>query len=533
MLGYTVVWSHDEALNEWDNSKDPSEITHLGLEALRDSSRPATPPQVRLIALAGPIAGRKLTLGDSLILGRSSTADLSIDDPLLSRRHAKLSLGADGHYLLEDLGSRNGTSLNGMPCTRDSLSFGDRVQVGSSILLFTHYDPLEEQVAQRQKLEAIGRLGTGIAHDFNNLLGAILSSMDFVEELPPNTPLSQEDVAESLRDVRIAAMRAAEMTRRLLGFARQTHRSHGPVDLRGLVEEVIHLARRTFDRSIEIDANLDGTPVISGDHSQLHQLLMNLFINARDAMPNGGKISVVGRRATEAEMAMAHRPTGVAHALIRVQDTGTGMDTDVQKHAFEPFFTTKDGEAGAGLGLATVYEVAAAHGGHVDLWSKRGEGTAFTVFLPLGQTKRPISRPATLEGAAPIKLLDTPMRILLVDDEDVVRRSAGRVLRQAGHEVVYARDGEEAVQLYAEAQRKPDLVLLDLNMPITGGEETFHRLRRVDPQAPVLFVSGYWDRELERRLRSEGALGFVQKPYEVRQLKEALHAAIIEKSVSG
>ncbi|NCQ60892.1 MAG: response regulator, partial [Myxococcales bacterium] len=128
---------------------------------------------------------------------------------------------------------------------------------------------------------------------------------------------------------------------------------------------------------------------------------------------------------------------------------------------------------------------------------------------------------------------DTPMRILLVDDEDMVRRSAGRVLRQAGHEVMYGRNGEEALRLYAEAQRKPDLVVLDLNMPVMGGEETFHRLRKIDAHAPVLFVSGYWDRELERRLRAEGALGFVQKPYEVRQLREGLHAAMIEKSVKG
>jgi len=528
-----VAWSDEADLNEWDNSKDPSEITHLGMEALTESSHPTEPTQARLVVLAGPLAGRKITLRDDLVLGRSSATDFSIDDPLLSRRHLRLSMQASGRYQMEDLGSRNGSSLNGVPTDKAELAFGDRIQIGSSILLFTHFDPLEEQVAQRQKLEAIGRLGTGIAHDFNNLLGAILSSMDFVDELSRDTTLGDVDVTESLRDVRLAAVRAAEMTKRLLGFARQTNRSHGPVDLRGLIEEVIHLARRTFDRSIVIDSNLDGTPVISGDHSQLHQLLMNLFINARDAMPNGGKITVMARRATQAELAMAHRPIGVAHALVRVQDTGTGMDTDVQKHAFEPFFTTKDGEAGAGLGLATVYEAAASHGGHVDLWSKRGEGTAFTIFLPLGESRRPISRPATLEGHMPVRMQDTPMRILLVDDEDVVRRSAGRVLRQAGHEVVYARDGEEAVRLYADAQRKPDVVLLDLNMPITGGEETFFQLRSVDPHAPVIFVSGYWDRELERRLRAAGALGFVQKPYEARQLKETIHAAMIEKSISG
>ena len=520
-------------MDEQNNFDDPSEITHLGLEAIRDSGEKPAPPQARLVALAGPVAGRKITLGDALVLGRSSTTDVSIDDPLLSRRHAQLTRVAEGQYILEDLASRNGTSLNGSPVKREKVAFGDRIQVGSSILLFTHHDPLEDQVAQRQKLEAIGRLGTGIAHDFNNLLGAILSSMDFVDELPRGTRLSDPEVAESLRDVRLAATRAAEMTRRLLGFARQTHRSHAPVDLRSLIEEVILLVRRTFDRSIEIETSLDGTPTVSGDHSQLHQLLLNLLINARDAMPGGGKIGVVCRRATEAELAMAHRPAGIPHALIRVSDSGEGMDSDVQKHAFEPFFTTKSGEAGTGLGLATVYEVAAAHGGHVELWSKCGEGTAFTIFLPLCTAKRMGSRPSTLEGAVPIKLPDTPMRILLVDDEDMVRRSAGRVLRQAGHEVMYGRNGEEALRLYAEAQRKPDLVVLDLNMPVMGGEETFHRLRKIDAHAPVLFVSGYWDRELERRLRAEGALGFVQKPYEVRQLREGLHAAMIEKSVKG
>ncbi len=421
----------------------------------------------------------------------------------VSRVHVRIFQHENGSYLIEDLASRNGTQVNGMGVTRRVLTYGDRIQIGSSLLLFAHHDPMEEQVAQRRKLEAIGRLGTGVAHDFNNLLGAVKSSIDFLNGLPGETKVSDPDVREAFNDIRSAAAAATEMTSRLLGFAREVERSHTEVDLSELCHHVVQLARRTFHRGIAIEARIERGLKVSGDRGQLHQLLMNLLINARDAMPNGGKLKLSAKKADPVDLEKAPLNPLVAHAILTVQDTGVGMDDATRERAFDPFFSTKGDQVGAGLGLAAVYEIAKSHNGHITLHSVPNRGSEFQVVFPLTS-----ARSVPTEPSLPaIKLPRTQLLILLVDDEDVVRRSAGRVVRQSGHRVIFARSGEEALRIYDETQPRPDLVLMDLNMPGMTGDQAFKKLKEVDPEAPVVFVSGYWDRDLERELRGMGALG--------------------------
>jgi len=501
--------------------EETTEVTRRHVFALKGLSEKQE--EARIVVLAGNLAGDKYAIHGELTFGRGIEAHVKIDDTLVSRMHARIFQHDQGTYVVEDLDSRNGTQVNGMAIHRQVLTYGDRIQIGSCLLLFAHHDPMEEQVAHRRKLEAIGRLGTGVAHDFNNLLGAVRSSIDFLSELPAETKVGDSGVREAFNDIRAAASAATEMTSRLLGFAREVQRSHSEVDLSELCHHVIQLARHTFHRSVRIEAKVDRGLKIVGDRGQLHQLLMNLLINARDAMPKGGKVTLTAKKADKRDLEKAPLNPLVEHALITVKDTGIGMDAETRERAFDPFFTTKGDQVGAGLGLAAVYEIAKGHNGHITLHSAPNEGSNFQLVFPLA----PVHSAAPTEPSLPaIPVPQTQLLILLVDDEDVVRRSAGRVVRQSGHRVIFAKSGKEALRIYAETQPRPDLVLMDLNMPGMTGDQAFKELKAMDPQAPVVFVSGYWDGALERELRSMGALGFVQKPYEAATLRDAIVQAM-------
>ncbi|NNE17997.1 MAG: response regulator [Myxococcales bacterium] len=503
---------------------DPTEVTRQHVFKQKGLSKKEE--QARIVVLAGKLAGDKYAIEKELTLGRGEKADVQVDDTLVSRVHVRIFQHENGSYLIEDLESRNGTQVNGMAVTRRVLTYGDRIQIGSSLLLFAHHDPMEEQVAQRRKLEAIGRLGTGVAHDFNNLLGAVRSSIDFLNGLSGETKVSDPDVREAFNDIRSAAAAATEMTSRLLGFAREVERSHTEVDLSELCHHVVQLARHTFHRGIAIEARIDRGLKVMGDRGQLHQLLMNLLINARDAMPNGGKLKLSAKKADPVDLEKAPLNPLVAHAIVTVEDTGVGMDDATRERAFDPFFSTKGDQVGAGLGLAAVYEIAKSHNGHITLHSIPNRGSEFQVVFPLTSERSVPTEPSL----SAIKLPRTQLLILLVDDEDVVRRSAGRVVRQSGHRVIFARGGEEALRIYDETQPRPDLVLMDLNMPGMTGDQAFKKLKETDPEAPVVFVSGYWDRDLERELRGMGALGFVQKPYEAATLRDAIVQAMTSQT---
>jgi len=260
-------------------------------------------------------------------------------------------------------------------------------------------------------------------------------------------------------------------------------------------------------------------------------LLMNLCINARDAMPGGGEIVLRAEVMTQQQLVNVAPVTATApHAVITVSDNGMGMDAETRRRVFEPFFTTKS-VAGSGLGLATVYEVTTAHGGHIDLESAPGKGTTFRVCLPaqISRTRRPTIPTMERHRSLPSQNIATNKGlILVVDDKEVVRRSAGRLLRQSGHSVVFAEDGQQAFDSYRDAEKKPDLVLLDLDMPNVNGEESFRMLKEYDPEVKVLFVSGYWDDARENSLREMGGLGFLPKPYDASRLR-----VLVNRVLSG
>jgi len=479
----------------------------------------------RLIAIAGSQAGRKFKIGDYAVIGRSGDASVTLEDPEVSRNHARVSKSDLGAYLLEDLGSKNGTQVNGLPITRHLLSFGDKIQVGPHVmLLFAPFDPIEDQLLQRQRLEALGRVGAGVAHDLNNMLGAIGASIDYLSKLPGERTLNSEEVRECFEDIRLASSQASELTRGILKFARGRAQAHTPVDLSGLCSDVMRLIRHTFDRAIQIESKIYPGLSVRGDQAELHQVLMNLCLNARDAMPRGGVLRVSARAiAPGSESLPEPLNTQVTHLVLCVEDTGVGMDEATRARIFDAFFTTKREGAGFGLGLATVKEVVAFHGGQIKIDSEEGKGTRFLVYLPMHEAGH---EPRKVTGAHEALSASSRGLILLVDDEEVVRRSFARLLRQAGHMVIEASDGLKAVETYRQAFPRPNLVILDLDMPVLSGEETQDRLLAVDPQVRILFVSGHDEPSRESAVHARGALGFLRKPCKVQVLLGAVSDAL-------
>jgi len=462
----------------------------------------------RLIVTEGPQAGQKFKIDGDVVLGRAIDATIVFEDAEVSRSHARIVRNANGSYMLEDLGSRNGTLVNGVPVQRQLLAFGDKIQLGPRVVvLFAPFDPIQDQLLQRQRLEALGRVGAGVAHDLNNMLGAISASIDFLGRLPSDRPVGAHEVKASVADIRTALQQASELARGILKFARGKSRGHALVDISVLCQEVIRLARHTFDRAIVIEQHITSGLVVSGDQAELHQVIMNLCLNARDAMPSGGTLRI------RAEL-VGPEPNGRAQALIAIEDSGNGMDAATRNRIFEPFFTTKPEGAGFGLGLSTVREVIAMHGGRVEVESGVGKGTRFLLYLP-ASAGQPM--PVRITGGhRELRPNSTASAlILLVDDEEVVRRSTARLLRQAGHEVLEAPGGREATQMYIDAERSPDLVILDLDMPHLNGEQTQRLILNIDPKARILFMSGHDDFIRENSASIGGAAGYLRKPCHV------------------
>ena len=465
----------------------------------------------RLIVLEGPQAGQKFKIDSDVVLGRAIDSTVVLEDPEVSRSHVRITRSDIGAYIIEDMGSRNGTQVNGVPVQKQFLSFGDKIQVGPRVLLlFAPFDPIEDQLLQRQRLEALGRVGAGVAHDLNNMLGAISASVDFLSRLPQDRTVGAPDVKDSIADIRTALVQASELARGILKFARGRSRGHALIDISVVCEEVIRLAHHTFDRAIVLEQAIAPNLIVSGDQAELHQVVMNLCLNARDAMPNGGTLRIVAELAETA-------PGERARVRIGITDSGTGIDHATRARIFEPFFTTKPEGAGFGLGLSTVREVIDMHGGDIEVQSAPGKGTSFFVYLPAStgqpQPVRITSGHRDLRPQA-----GTSARILLVDDEEVVRRSTARLLRQAGHVVIEAAGGKEAAQICAEAEHFPDLVILDLDMPFLNGEQTQRVLLSIEPSARILFMSGHEDFVRDTSTSVGKAVGYLRKPCNVALL---------------
>jgi CheY-like chemotaxis protein len=303
-----------------------------------------------------------------------------------------------------------------------------------------------------------------------------------------------------------ASQRAAELSQRLVAFARGEAHANAVTDLSAVCSEVAQLVRRTCDRSIMVITDIAPQLAIAGPSLDMHQVLLNLCLNARDAMPDGGSLTITAAR---------HQgPAGML--TVTVEDTGGGMDEATQRQIFDPFFTTKGG-GGYGLGLATVRDIVVLLGGLIDVTSTPGEGSRFVVHLPENNQRSRRRITSTVRQKGELRV-GTPLQILVVDDEDMVRRGVRRVLEQAGHEISEAASGREALALFSSAARPPDVVLLDLDMPDQRGEDVLRELLQQRPDAVVLMVSGHSADAHEAELIALGARGFVRKPWQRDEL---------------
>ena len=384
----------------------------------------------------------------------------------------------------------------------------------------TEQRKLEEHLNQSSKMDAIGQLAGGIAHDFNNLLTAVIGNLDVLREgLSGEAPDLQLVLA-----AQAAAERAAALTQRLLGFARRHRLDWRPVPANAPVAEVVAVLERTINPLIEIEARTDpdAWPVFA-DPDQLNRVLMNLCLNARDAITGRGRIALETARVPAAEVAALNAPVAGGGDFVRisVSDTGCGMTPEVRARMFEPFFTTKEVGKGTGLGLAMVFAIVRQHKGWIDCASKPGVGTRFDVYLPRAEPARE-PRPAPAPAPAPARGHGT---VLVVDDEPLVRNLARAALASGGYTVLTATNGREAVELYAARGDEIALVVLDLTMPVLSGHEAFRQLLALSPRVRVLFVSGYSPDQLTD-LERERMAGFLKKPYRPHELLVAVEGAL-------
>jgi two-component system cell cycle sensor histidine kinase/response regulator CckA len=378
---------------------------------------------------------------------------------------------------------------------------------------------LEEQLRQSQKMEAVGRLAGGIAHDFNNLLTVIGGYTETaLAELPADAPTSA-----LLREVRRAAESAASLTRRLLMFSRRQIVRLSPLDLNAVVSDVQQLLKRTLGEDIEIIASLPaGVHPIQGDATQLQQVLMNLAVNARDAMPRGGTLSIETRN-----VGHGTRTGGAAGDAVelRLSDTGCGMSDGTKAHIFEPFFTTKELGHGAGLGLATVYAIVQGMGGTIQVASEPGRGTTFTMRFPSSTVPLEVAPPAPAAARANADLHGTET-ILVVEDEDTVRTLTANVLKNAGYAVIEASGPAAALKMAERSASTIHLLLSDVIMPGFDGVELSKRFRQSHPKTPVLFMSGYSDDTMAHHGLTVDQYKLLTKPFTTAGLLQKVREAL-------
>jgi len=382
----------------------------------------------------------------------------------------------------------------------------------------TEQRSLEEQLRQSQKMEAVGRLAGGVAHDFNNLLTVILGFGEMLLSRTATDDPSRSDLEEIYR----AGERASVLTKQLLAFSRRQVLQPTILDLNLALRNMMTMLGRLIGEDIHLVTRLaPGLGHVKADAGQIEQVILNLVVNARDAMPKGGKL-VLETREQELDDSFTRTAVGLKpgpHVVLTVTDSGVGMDAATRSHLFEPFFTTKEQGKGTGLGLATVYGIVSQSGGYIDVNTEPGHGTAFRIFLPR------VEASATTAAARPA---GTPTRgsetILLVEDEDVVRRLAQRALEAAGYDVLESGDGAGALQLLATTLRTVSLIVTDIVMPGMSGPEVAARAAQLKPGIRVLFISGYTDVDMSGVHRL--GWGLLHKPFTAAALTERVRAEL-------
>jgi len=373
----------------------------------------------------------------------------------------------------------------------------------------------------------VGELAGGVAHDFNNLLVGVLGSADLLLAALRERGLAP-DLQEYAATIRKASLRAADLTAQLLAFSRKEVLRREPVDLHEQLAEVVHLLEPSLGPEVELRQELGATTrTVDGDPTRLLNALLNLCVNARDAMPEGGTLTLATRELSpeEARAAGLELPDAPGFLEVSIQDTGVGIPEDLRPRIFEPFFTTKATGEGTGLGLAAVYGTVRAHGGTIHVLPGPGGGSVFRLLLPL--TEPPSQPPAP--RPVPPGLIPGEGRILLVDDEELVRVLGSTLLERLGYEVLTAEDGAAGLEVYRQQGDRIDAVILDLVMPRLDGGEALRRLRELDEAVPVLISSGYAAGDASHEEVRALADGFLQKPYVAADFSAALAAVLARK----
>jgi len=380
---------------------------------------------------------------------------------------------------------------------------------------------METQIHQLQRFEAIGRLAGGVAHDFNNVVGAIMGWA----EIGHGETEEGSRLRERFDKIRVQAQRAAALTAQLLAFARRQILQPTNTDLNALVREEIGLLRNVIGEKIDVQCDLlpDLWPAFA-DAAQVEQVVMNLSLNARDAMPSGGVLTlqttnVEIKRVDESSSAWA---VPGSYVLLCVRDSGPGMEPAVLEHIFEPFFTTKGVGKGTGLGLATVYGIVKQHKGFIDVESTPGQGTTFRVYWPMGEGKAQ----APEKELEPVKTQVASGRILIAEDNEGLREAAKEILEALGYTVILAKDGSEAIEIFQKRHEEIDLLFMDVVMPGLNGPEAYDRMAVINSQVPVVFTTGYASESNLVHTIASGKFPILQKPYGTRTLAAKIKEAL-------
>ena len=440
------------------------------------------------------------------------------EDRERAEKNIRMILGGEDHGLTEYTAVRkDGTTfpvlIHSLPIYRDGKPAGLR----GSIIDISEKKRLESELIQAQKMEAVGTLAGGIAHDFNNLLTGIQGTASLMLlDIDSTHPFY-----EKIRNVEQYVRNGAALSRQLLGFARSEKTDVTPTNLNVLMGQIADMFGRTKKEITVNSAACDDLWTSEVDRAQIEQVILNLLVNAWQAMPGGGLLHLETANAVvDEELAVQYSCSAGKYVKLSVTDTGVGMDSRTKDRIFEPFFTTKEMGRGSGLGLSSAYGIVKSHDGFLNVQSTKGEGSIFEVFLPA------TDKCAVSDEQAALKLKGGKETILFVDDEPMIVETVKKMLDRLGYDVLAASNGKTAIETYKSMTEKIDVIILDLIMPGTGGIEVYHALTRIDPAVRILLTSGYSISPQTRKILETNGNGFLQKPFDIHELSKKLRSTL-------